>query len=283
MAAISAAEVKALREKTGAGMMECKNALAECEGDAAKAEKLLKERGLAAVEKRAGRAANEGRIFAKENGKRAVLVELASETDFVARNPEFIALGEAIAGRALEKGYTEVTPELSEMVSDLAAKIRENMSLKRVAVLDAGPGELLSTYLHGDGAIGVAVRLASDKSEALALPAVQALAHDLALHVSWAVPQAISRDAVAPAFVKENEEIFRAQMAQDESLAGKPEGVLQGILKGKLNKFLSSICLLDQGFVKEEKSTVAKVLEETGKAAGAALKVTGYLYFKVGA
>jgi elongation factor Ts len=170
MAAISAADVKALREKTGAGMMECKNTLVETEGDFAKAEKLLKEKGLAAVEKRSDRATKEGKIFVKirdkgEAGSTAVLVELVSETDFVARNPEFIALGGAIADRILEKGYAEsdlspegeVFGELGAMVTDLATKIRENMNLKRIKLIHAGAGEYLTSYIHGEGAIGVVV------------------------------------------------------------------------------------------------------------------------------
>jgi hypothetical protein len=145
MANISASDVKALREKTGAGMMECKNALVETDGDFAKAEKLLKEKGLAAVEKRAGRATNEGKIFVKIKdsgiqGSTAVLVELVSETDFVARNPDFIALGGAIADKILEKSYTEPNDELNGMVSDLATKIRENMSLKRIRIVKARLG-----------------------------------------------------------------------------------------------------------------------------------------------
>jgi elongation factor Ts len=144
--AVTAEEVKQLREKTGAGMMECKNALVSTNGDMAAAEKLLKEKGLAALEKRSGRATNEGKVFTKikEDGSAAVVLELASETDFVARNPEFIALGETIAGLALEKGYTEPNDELSSLVTNLATKIRENMGLKRLKVLRAGDGEYLT-------------------------------------------------------------------------------------------------------------------------------------------
>jgi elongation factor Ts len=284
MAEISAALVKQLREKTGAGMMECKNALVEKGGNSEEAEKLLKEKGLAALEKRSGRAANEGKVFVQisADGAAAVLVELSSETDFVARNPEFIALGGAIAQKALEKGWDAPNEELSGMVTDLAAKIRENMGLKRLALLKAGAGELLAGYTHGDGAIGVVVKVAADKPEALQQDAVKELAHDLALHVSWANPGALDRNKVDPAFIEENREIFRKQMETDESLAGKPEKVLEGILAGKVSKLLKSICLMDQGFVKDEKLTVAQVLEQAGKQAGAKLSVTGYAYFKVG-
>jgi elongation factor Ts len=285
MAEISAGEVKRLREKTGAGMMECKNALVSTEGDFDKAEKLLKEKGLAALEKRSDRATNEGKVFVKINagGSAAVLVELSSETDFVARNPDFIALGGAIADKALEKGWDAPNEELTGMVTGLATKIRENMGLKRLKLLRAGAGEYLTSYIHGDGAIGVVVKLAADKPEALQKEEVKELAHNLALHVSWANPGALDRSRVDPAFVKENEEIFRKQMETDESLKGKPEKVLEGILAGKVSKFLKAFCLMDQAFVKDEKFTVAQVLDQAGKQAGAKIAVAEYAYFKVGA
>jgi elongation factor Ts len=280
---ISASNVKKLREKTGAGMMECKNALVAAEGDFEKAEKLLKEKGLAAVEKRADRATNEGKIFIKIKDHTAVLVELASETDFVARNPEFLALGEGIADRILEKGYTDPNDELVGMVTDLAAKIRENMSLKRIKVLKAGPDEYLTQYIHGDGAIGVVVKLGADKQEALEKKEVQTLAFNLALHIAAFNPFAPDRSKVDPAFLKEQEEIFRKQMEGDEKLKGKPANVIDNILKGKINKYLSDICLLEQGYVKDEKLTVTQALAECGRQVGAVLTVRDYVYFKVGA
>jgi elongation factor Ts len=279
---ISASDVKKLREKTGAGMMECKNALASCEGDFAKAEKLLKEKGLAAVEKRSDRATNEGKVFVKVENNAAALAELATETDFVARNPEFIALGDNITARILEKGHTEPNEELSALVTDLATKIRENMSLKRLKVLKAGPNEILSSYIHGDGAIGVVVKLGADKPEALERDEARALAFDLAMHVAAFNPLALDKTRVDPAFLKEQEEIFRKQQEQDEKLQGKPEKVLENILKGKVNKYLADICLLEQGFIKDEKLSVARALEEKGKALGAVLSVNDYVYFKVG-
>ena len=285
MAEISALDVKKLREKTGAGMMECKNALVASNGDAAAAEKILKEKGLAAVEKRSGRAANEGKIFIKikDDGTRAVLAEIASETDFVARNPDFIALGAALTEKALEKGYTGTADELNEMVKDLAAKIRENMSLKRLTVMDAGPNEYLCQYIHGDGAIGVVVKIAADKAEALKNEETKNFAFTLALHIAAFNPFALSKEKIDSAWLKEQEEIFRKQMEQDESLKDKPANVIDNILKGKVSKFLKEICLLDQGYVKDEKLSVAKALEEAGKNAGAVLSVADYVYFKVGA
>jgi elongation factor Ts len=281
--AISAADVKNLREKTGAGMMECKNALVQCGGDFAGAEKLLKERGLAAVEKRSGRAANEGKVFIKIGGDTAVLAELATETDFVARNPEFIALGDAIVERALEKGYSEPNEELGGMVTGLAAKIRENMSLKRIQVIKASPGEYLTQYIHGDGAIGVVVKMAADKPEVFQKEEARAFAFNIALHIAAFNPMALDRTKIDQSWLKEQEGIFRVQMEQDEKMQGKPANVIDNILKGKVNKFLQDICLMEQGYVKDEKLTVTKALEECGKQVGAKLSVAGYVYLKVGA
>ena len=284
MADITAADVKRLREKTGAGMLECKNALVSTEGDFAKAEKILKEKGLAALEKRADRATNEGKIFIQitDDGSTAVLVELSTETDFVARNPEFIELGGLVAGTALEKGYTEPNEELASLVTNLATKIRENMGLKRLKVVKAGKGEYLTKYIHGDGNIGVVVKCASDKAEIFTNEEVKAFVFSLALHIAAFNPFALDKGKIDPAYITEQEEIFRKLMEKDEKLAGKPANVLEGILKGKITKHLSEICLLEQGYVKDEKLTVAQAIAECGKKAGAKLEIADYVYFKVG-
>ncbi|MDR0320239.1 MAG: translation elongation factor Ts [Treponema sp.] len=285
MADISASDVKKLREKTGAGMMECKNALVSTEGDFAKAEKLLKEKGLAALEKRAGRATNQGKIFvkAKDDGSVIALVELNAETDFVARNPDFIALGGTIADKALKDGITEPNDELNGMVQELATKIRENMGLKRLCLVKASSNEYLSQYIHGDGNIGVVVKCESDKPEIFKNEDVKSFIFSLALHIAAFNPTAIDRSKIDQGWLKEQEGIFRTQMEQDEKLKGKPENVLAGILQGKTNKFLSEICLMEQGYVKDEKMTVAKAVEECAKKSGAKLTVSDYVYYRVGA
>ena len=284
MAEISAAEVKRLREKTGAGMMECKNALVSTEGDFAKAEKLLKEKGLAALEKRSDRATNEGKVFVKikDDGTAAVLVELSSETDFVARNPEFVELGGKIAGIALEKGYTEPNEELAGMITDLATKIRENMSLKRLKLVKAGANEYLSSYIHGDGNIGIVVKCSSDKPEIFGDEEVKAFVFSPALHIAAFNPFALDKSKIDSGYLGEQEEIFRKQMEKDEKLKGKPANVLEGILKGKISKHLAEICFLDQGYVKDEKLTVAQAIAECTKKTGAKFEIVEYVYFKVG-
>jgi elongation factor Ts len=284
MAEVTAADVKKLREKTGAGMMECKKALVSSNGDFTAAEKILKEKGLAAVEKRSGRATNEGKIFTKikADGSQAVLLEIASETDFVTRNPEFISLGGAIADKVLEKGYTGINDELKGMVTELATKIRENMGLKRIKTVNASPAEYLTQYIHGDGNIGVVVKLGADKPGVFADEELKAFAFNIALHIAAFNPMALSRDKIDSAWLKEQEDIFRRQMEQDEAMKGKPANVVDNILKGKVNKFLKEICLMDQGYVKDEKLTVAQALAEAGKKAGAVISINEYVYYKVG-
>ncbi|MCL1959268.1 MAG: translation elongation factor Ts [Spirochaetes bacterium] len=284
MAEISAADVKKLRDITGAGPMECKNALVSTGGDFAKAEKMLKEKGLAALEKRVGRATNEGKIFIKINndGSAAALVELSSETDFVARNPDFITLGGVIADKVLEKNLSAPNDELNGMVQELATKIRENMGLKRLCLLKASSNEYLTQYIHGDGNIGVVVKCESDKPEIFKNEEVKSFIFSIALHIAAFNPAAIDRSKIDQKWVKEQEEIFKVQMDKDEKLKGKPENVLAGILKGKVNKYLSEICLLEQGYVKDEKLTVEKAIDECAKKAGAKLAVNSYVYFKVG-
>jgi len=284
MAEISANDVKKLREKTGAGMMECKNALVASDGDFGKAEKLLKEKGLAALEKRAGRATNEGKVFIKikDDGTSAVMAELSSETDFVARNPDFIKLGGEITAKALEKGISAPNDELNGMVTELATKIRENMGLKRLCLVKASSNEYLTQYIHGDGNIGIIVKCESDKPEIFKNEEVKAFVFSLALHIAAFNPFALDRSKVDQGFLKEQEGIFSKQMEQDEKLKGKPENVLKGILQGKVNKYLAENCLLEQGYVKDEKLTVAKAIEECAKKMSAKLAITDFVYYKVG-
>jgi len=276
---IKASDIKTLREKTGAGMMDCKKALTEASGDDSKAEKLLKEWGLAGVEKRAGRATNEGRIFVHESAGKVSLVELACETDFVARNDDFIKFGKGIA----EKFHGgAATASLEEEVKGIASVIKENISLKRAETVTASAGEMLHSYTHGDGRIVVVVKLRSDKPEALGKPELSSFAHDLALHIAAFSPLFLDETKIPETYKAEQKEIFKKQVEGDEKMKGKPEKVIEGILAGKMKKLLSDICLVDQGFVKDEKQSVAKVLADTGRAVGATLSVADFLYVKVG-
>ncbi|MHC1693434.1 MAG: translation elongation factor Ts [Sphaerochaetaceae bacterium] len=275
---ITADIVKKLRDATGAGMMDCKKALVKSEGDSAKAEKLLKEMGLAAVAKRSGRATNCGRAFTLvENGK-AVILELACETDFVARNNDFIKLGQELCHDIISHGYTTVVPEMDAKVQALISTIKENMSLKRFQLSEIAKDTLVAQYIHGEGSLAVLVFLKSDKPEALKTDEVKNFAFDCALHIAAFNPLYLSSQMVDADYVKEQTEIFTVQ-----TLAlGKPEKVVAGIVQGKLNKHYSEVCFLQQPFVKDDTQSVEKVMASVSKSVGANLSVSSYTYYRVG-
>ena len=275
-------DVKNLREQTGAGMGDCKKALIEAEGNIEQAIKILKEKGLAAAAKRSARATKEGKIFTKIKGNKAVILELNCETDFVSRNEKFVALGDKLADEIIATGATTVTPELSTLVTEAIGVIKENMALARFKVLDIADNEYAVDYVHGVGNIGVLVKFKADNKAMFENDAVKAFAFDCALHIAAFAPVALSPDKISESYIKEQTEIFQAQMALDEKVAAKPDKVKAGILQGKLNKHFSEICFLDQAFVKDDKKKVSQVLAETGKAAGGKLEVVEYVYYKLG-
>jgi elongation factor Ts len=275
---ISAKIVKELRDATGAGMMDCKKALVEAQGDFAKAEKLLKEMGLAAVAKRAGRATNNGRAFTLVKDGKAVILEMVCETDFVARNTDFIALGEELCHDVIDNNYTEIVPALGSKVELLITKIKENMSLKRFELWDLDDSTLVSEYVHGEGTLATMVALKSSDKTVLSNESVITLANDLALHVAAFTPLYLDKSNVDEAYVKENTEIFTNQ-----TLAlGKPEKVIPGIVAGKLNKHFTEICFMQQAFVKDDSISVEKALANVSKEVGATLSIAKYSIYKVG-
>jgi elongation factor Ts len=277
--AIQATDVKNLREKTGAGMMECKKALEEAEGDSSKAEKILKEKGLAALEKRSGRATSEGRVFIVIEGGKIAVCEITCETDFVAKNEEFVALGNSICKTVIQKGYTEANDELNGMLVGLATKIRENMQLKRVLLIEIPQGAAAAKYVHtADWKTGVVVIIGAEPQSAAENPAVKEFTADCCLHIAAFTPQYQTRADVPEAYIAEQKEIF---MKQIETL-DKPEKIKEGIVQGKINKHLADVCFMEQFFVKDDKLTVAKKMEEVGKAAGAQLSLLKSVLIKLG-
>ncbi len=282
MANISAADVKKLRDITGAGMMDCKKALTQADGDFAGAEKILKEMGLAAVAKRQDRATENGRVFVKSNGKKVVMLSLSCETDFVAKNEDFKKLGDDLCDVILEKGYTEPNDELKAMVDALIAIIKENMNLVQFSLTDIPENGYCATYVHGDGAVAVSVVLTADNKAAFDNESVKEFAHDLALHLAAYKPQYLSDKVVEKSYENEQLDIFRAQVAQDEKLASKPDKVKEGIVRGKLSKLYKEICFLDQAFVKDDSKSVAQALADCGKAAGAKLEIVSYSVYQAG-
>jgi elongation factor Ts len=279
---IKATEIKNLREKTGAGMMDCKKALTEANGDFAAAEKLLREWGMAGVEKRSTRATNEGRIFLAESTNEISLVEIACETDFVARNADFIGAGEKIASRALASKAGSVNSELDIMVKEIASVIKENITLKRVLYFSAKSGEYLHSYLHGEGRIAVVVKAASKSQEAFSNEKVKTFVHDVALHIAAFNPMFLDESKPDAAWIKEQQEIFEKQVELDEKLKSKPANVIAGILKGKLTKLMAEVCLMDQPFVRDEKLSVKAALDVLKKETGLDLVITDFAYVRVG-
>ena len=275
---IKATEVKRLREKTGAGMMDCKNALLKVEGDFDKAERLLKEQGLAAAVKKSDRVTNSGKIFSRILPDKGILLELTCETDFVARNSLFLSLGNALLDKVASQNLTAPTEELQLMVKETVGTIKENMQLRRIVSLPVTANEALVEYIH-DNRIGVMLRFSLGDPKVKDSPRVKEILFDCALHAAAFAPLFLSRDKVSAAFLKEQEEIFAKQA---ENL-GKPPNVLQGIIKGKMNKMLSEICLLEQPFVKDDKRKVSKVLEELSKEVGTKIDIVEYVYMKLGA
>jgi elongation factor Ts len=274
---ITASQVKALRDKTGAGMMECKKALVETNGDDAAAEKLLKERGLAAVAKRSERATSEGHLFVRQNGDKIAVVELVCETDFVAKNTDFIKTGEKILDTIFAKGYTKIEKELSDELLDFATKTRENMSLNKVQVITVPANTSAGIYVHSDfksAAVTLVTGSTDDK--------VKEFARDCCMHLCAFTPAFIKQSDVPQSYIDEQTEIFKAQMANDEAMAKKPDNVKAGILQGKIKKHLSEICFVDQMFVKDDKKSVAAKLDEVGKEVGAKLAFGEIALFVLG-
>ena len=277
MAAITAEAVKSLRERTGAGMMECKRALVEADGDLEAAAEAMRKSGLAKADKKAGRVAAEGVVAIEKSadGKSVALVEVNSETDFVAREKDFQAFAAAVARVALTARPADLDalnaaklPEgqsVDEARRALIARIGENISVRRFELV-SGNGAV-ATYLHGSR-IGSVVVIEGGDAE---------LGHDLAMHVAAINPPYLSAAEVPAEQVEKEREIIVAQAAADPKLQGKPKEVLVKASEGKLRKFLSEITLLGQPFVKDDKQTVEQVLKQAGA------KVVRYVRYEVGA
>jgi elongation factor Ts len=285
VAEISAAAVKELRERTGAGMMECKKALTEANGDAEKAVTLLRERGLAKAARREGRASNEGTVAMALVGDVGALVEIGCETDFVARTDEFQLFAQQLAAVAAKAGAE--SPEalgaamldgesVAQRIAAVASKLGENVLCKRVARL-AVSGGLVGGYVHAGGKLGVLVALQTVARGA----AAEAVAKEVSMHVAAADPSpvALDRSGVPADLLARERELFAKQAAQ----TGKPEKVIEKIVEGRINKFYAEICLLEQPFVMNPDQTIGQMIAQKGKELGADVAVCGFVRFRLGA
>jgi len=291
---ISAALVKELREKTGAGMMDCKKALAECGADMEKAIELLRKKGLAAAAKKAGRIASEGTIagLVAADGHSAALVEVNCETDFVARNEEFQAFAKSFARQVLEQSKAETgtgaelleqafvedtTMTLDAALNARVAKIGEKLDLRRFCRYETTETGLVGTYIHLGGKIGVLVELKTDKDVATEA-AAQELARDLAMQVAASNPTVVSRQDV-PA---EQIEAERRILSEQDEIKTKPEAVRPKIVEGRLNKYFEQVCLLEQAFIKEPGTSVQSMMDTRAKALGVSMQVVRFTKFVLG-
>jgi elongation factor Ts len=279
-AAIS--DIKYLRSKTEAGMQDCLRALSEARGDLGEAERLLKEWGLAAAEKRAEREAREGAVFIHEEAGSAAMVELACETDFVARNDSFRKAGAEAARHAWEAMLEAPDAELGGLAAGLAAVMKENIGVRRVASMKAGPCGRVECYLHGEGSIGVLLRLGADSEAAFGDRRVLDLAHDLALHVAAFGPLFLEEAGIPAAYREERLALAMEEVEEDPATKSKSAAIREGIVAGRLRKHYAAVCLLGHGFVKDEGSSVAEVLESLGRETGYRIAVEGFASFRVG-
>lgn len=289
--AISASMVKELREMTGAGMMDCKKALTETDGNMEEAVELLRKSGAAKAEKKAGRIAAEGICrVAVDGDKTAVVVEVNSETDFVAKNEVFQTYVETVAKQALassasdveglmeEKWIDDPSKTVKEALVEKIATIGENLTIRRFEKVTAENGCVV-TYLHGGGRIGVIVKAETG----VVNDAVKEALSNVAMQVAAMYPEYVSTDEISEEYKEHEKEILMAQAQADPANANKPENIIEKMIIGRLNKELKEKCLLEQIYVKaENKENVAKYLEAVGKENGTEVKVTKFVRFETG-
>lgn len=277
MAEITAAMVQELREATNVGMMECKRALTEAGGDKEKAIRILRERGMAIAAKKASRAANQGLIGAAvRGGKLGTLIEINCETDFVAKNPGFQAFVKELADKALDMADGTIGEATKAVMAAKVAEIGENLVAKRNIRFALQGSGLIATYIHLNGKLGVMLELGCGKDASAALPAVQEVAKDLTLHVAACSPRWLTRAEVPADVVAAEREIYAKQVV------GKPAQIVDKIVDGKMGKFYSQVCLIEQGFVKDPDTSVTKLLEAKGKEVGDTLTLRRFVRWQVG-
>ena len=281
---ITAADVKELREKTGCGMMDCKKALTEAEGDIERATVILREKGLASAAKKAGRIAAEGAVNVAVEGNVGVVVEINSETDFVAKNDDFKALLATVTKQIIDTNPDDVEQLLAQkvsgsdatigdMVTEKIAKIGENMNVRRFARFEG----VNAGYIHAGGRIGVLVNFEADAAVA-AKPAFEEFARDIAMQVAAALPQFVSSADISAEFIEKEREILTVQALSE----GKPEAVVAKMVDGRIAKYFKEICILDQPFIKEPEKAVKTLIKEKEAELGGSIKINKFVRFEKG-
>ncbi len=294
MAAITASTVNELRQKTNAGMMDCKKALTETNGDMEAAIDILRKKGIASSAKRADREAKEGTVQAMLNADSTVgsLVEVNCETDFVGKNENFRGFVDVVATHIVDAGPADAdlaaalaqpVPasnglSLQDVIKEKGGIVGENIVLRRFRRFAAPANGQLASYIHLGGKVGVLLEATAGKAETLASDAFKTLLKDVNLHIAASSPLSVGRDSVDPELAAKERAIY----ADSDRLKGKPPAAMEGILNGMMAKYFSQICLLEQGFVKDPDKTIAQLVEETGKALGDTITITRFVRFALG-
>jgi len=290
MAEISAASVKELRERTGAGMMDCKKALAESGGEMEKAIEYLREKGLAAAAKKAGRIAAEGLVnaYLVANKRIGVLAEVNCETDFVAKNPDFRQFSEEVARLIADKAPADLDAlvnlpmndgkTVAEKVTSLISTIGENIAPRRFARFEVSGNGQVESYIHMGGKIGVLIEVSVSKAETTANPDFVVLVKDLAMQVAAAKPEYVKREEVPATVLDQEKAIYKAQAVNE----GKPEAIAEKIMVGRLEKYYKETCLTEQLFIKDTEKTVAKLIRELNAKLGENIMVKRFARFEKG-
>jgi elongation factor Ts len=287
MAEVTASLVKELRDKSGAGMMDCKKALKETDGNLEEAVDWLRTKGLASAAKKAGRVASEGLVGINSKGTSGAILEVNSETDFVARNDDFQAFVSNITGLAASAGdldalkamaYPGEDRNVEEQLTHMIAMVGENMGLRRMSVLNVDSG-IIASYMHnaissGLGKIGVLVALQSDGDA----DKLNALGKQLAMHIAAAAPQSVSRDDLDHEIIERERQVLSEQ-ARD---TGKPEEIIEKMVEGRIRKFYEEVCLLDQTYVVDGESKISDVLENAAKDIGSPVSIKAFDRFALG-
>ncbi len=274
---ISAQDVKKLKDMTNAGLMDCKKALTESNGDFDGALKYLKEKGLADAKKRGDRETNEGGVFVGKNDKRVALALIGCETDFVATNDLFVKG----ANTVIQKALTDAKEDLSvykDTLQEVITQTKENVELKKIVIISIAANQFAATYIHGKNRIGVASIFESADNSVFENKEFIEMTNNICLHIAANAPYYLTENEVPQKELEEQKEIFMKQLAE----SGKPANVLENIVKGKVSKYFSEICLLNQKYVKDDKLTVTDYIKSVNKAIGKEVKMVRFERVMIG-
>lgn len=278
---ITAGMVAELRKATGSGLMDCKKALAQSEGNMDAAIQYLREKGIAKAAKRANNETNEGKMFVKvsECETKAALVKLTCETEPVAKNDMFLSFGEKVAETVFDGKEAELESEacIAEL-TEVRSKLGENVTVASFGSLE---GDLVANYIHSNGKVGVIIALELGDKEAAKNDVVKTLAKDLTLQIASLAPKSISSDDLDPEFLTSELEIIKNQLKEDPKNKNKPENILEKIVEGRKSKIFGEVCLLDQEFVKE-KMKISELIENIGKEVNSEIKVAKFIRYQIG-